>query len=257
MTSDPTWYRTFFERDYYDVFYAPMLTPNGPLGSEPTQRQVEFIVRALALEAPARVLDLCCGHGRHSVELARRGYDVVGLDISAHHVELARAAAKDAGVRAEFIVGDMREPPPGPFDAVINMFTAFGYLESDDEDALVIERATAALRPGGRFLIDFHNILRTLRHWQSTGVERGPDGALLVDEREYDVLGGRLHSHWTSIAPDGARHESDIHPRAYTPAELRGMFERAGTRVTAAYGDFEGAPLSVDSRRVILVATKD
>jgi SAM-dependent methyltransferase len=189
--------------------------------------------------------------------LARSGLDVVGLDISAHHIELARSAAKDNGVRAEFIVGDMREPPPGPFDAVINMFTAFGYLETDDEDALVIERAAARLQPGGRFLIDFHTILRTLRHWQPTGVERGPDGTLLVDEREYDVLGGRLHSHWTSIGPDGSRHESDIHPRVYTPAELRRMFDRAGMRVMASYGDFDASPLTPDSRRVILVATKD
>ena len=251
------WYREFFERDYYDAFYATLRAPGGPLADEASAQQVDFVVSALALAPPARILDLCCGHGRHSVELARRGFEVVGLDLSAYHIELAEQAAGDAGVSVTFIEDDMRNLPVAPpFDAVLNMFTAFGYLESDAQDAKVIARVADALKPGGRFFIDVNNISRTLRQFQPVAVTRVDDGTLLVEERAYIADAGRLETHWTVVAPSGERREGDFQVRAYTATEYRGMFERAGLRLSASYGDFDGSPLHMDSRRMLLVAEK-
>ena len=107
------WYETLFERDYYDYFYI-----GGPRGSlspeQEAQRndaQVDFIEKVLELQPGARILDLCCGHGRHTVRLAQRGYRVTGLDLSAYHIRLAKAGAKAAGVNVEFVRADMRDVP--------------------------------------------------------------------------------------------------------------------------------------------------
>lgn len=255
MSDATPWYRSFFERDYYDAFYSTM---RATLPAEYTDGvQVDFVLRALALAPPARVLDLCCGHGRHSVELARRGFEVVGVDLSEYHIELARAAARDAGVSVEFICDDMRNLPMSPpFRAVLNMFTAFGYLESDEEDAGVLRRVAEALEPGGRFFIDFNNTSRTLHQFQPVSVLRSDDGTMLIEERGYDPLSGRLRTHWSVVAPDGTRREGDFAVRAYTATEFRDLFARAGLRLVAGYGGFDGSELTLDARRMLLVADK-
>jgi SAM-dependent methyltransferase len=256
--SEQPWYRTFFERDYHDLFYATLRQPGGRLASEATEREVEFIADTLGLAEGARILDLCCGHGRHSIELAQRGYDVTGLDLSEYHIELARKAADEASVRATFVCDDMRNLPTSPpFDAVINIFTAFGYLESDEEDASVIARVRDALVPGGKFLISTNNALRTLRGFQPSSVQRLDDGTLLIEERKYDAISGRIDSIWTRVEPDGKRHEGDIHVRMYTPAEYAAMFRRCGLGLAASYGDVDGSPLTMDSPRLVLVAEKE
>ena len=101
---DPEWYRSFFGRDYLDV-YGHLLT------DESSEAEAEFVIRALALKPGDRVLDLCCGTGRHAVPLARAGLEVTGLDMSEEYLELARSAAREAGVKVRFVQGDMREIP--------------------------------------------------------------------------------------------------------------------------------------------------
>ena len=98
------WYK-----DYFGQAWLDLATTQFP--PERTLAQVDFVVKAAELSSGAAVLDLCCGHGRHSIELAQRGYRVVGLDISEPSLDLARAAAGEAGVEIEFIQGDMRVIP--------------------------------------------------------------------------------------------------------------------------------------------------
>jgi 2-polyprenyl-3-methyl-5-hydroxy-6-metoxy-1,4-benzoquinol methylase len=128
MPKRKPWYQSVFERDYYDYFYIG--GPRGFLSPEQeaqrTDAQVDFIEKALGLPDGARVLYLCCGHGRHAVRLAQRGYRVTGLDLSAYHIRLAKAAAREARVDVEWVRADLRDVPRGPFHAVINMFTTFG-----------------------------------------------------------------------------------------------------------------------------------
>lgn len=179
MTSEP-WYRTFFERDYYDTFYAPLRASGGRLGDQQTEREAAFIAEALELQSGQRVLDLACGHGRHAVALARRGFDVTGLDISQYQIGLAAEAAREAGVALSLVCDDMRNvPTEPPFHGIYNFFAAFGYLESDAEDEMVLQRIAAALLPGGRFLIETNNALRTLRQFTGSSVTR--DGRRRAD----------------------------------------------------------------------------
>jgi len=149
-TADPDWFEGFFDAEY--LRFAVDRFP-----AEETAAEVDLLVAALELDPAARVLDLACGHGRHSVELARRGFAVTGADLSAPSLELAAARAAEAGVEVRFERADMRRIAyEAEFDAVINMFTAFGYFD-DAENRAVVERVAAALAPGGAFLIEIVN----------------------------------------------------------------------------------------------------
>ncbi|HEX3213864.1 MAG TPA: class I SAM-dependent methyltransferase, partial [Actinomycetota bacterium] len=122
------------------------------LPAERTAAEVNGVVGQLGLAPGARLLDLCCGPGRHAVPLAQLGYRVTGLDLS--RPLLARAAAAAAGQRVGLVAADMRRLPfaDGSFDAVLNLFNAFGYLEDEAQDELVLAEVARVLAPGGRFL---------------------------------------------------------------------------------------------------------
>ena len=136
--------------DDYLRAWVPTLPP------ERTAREVEQIEGLLSLPAGSAILDLCCGHGRHSVQSAARGYRVVGLDRSERFLRQAVADAAALGASGRWVRADMRAVPfVGQFDAVINIFTAFGYFDTDAENLEVLRQARQALRPGGRFLLEF------------------------------------------------------------------------------------------------------
>jgi D-alanine-D-alanine ligase len=247
---DPHWYTTFFGDEWLRsiALHIP---------AERTTREVDFVVEALALEPGARVLDLACGHGRHSLELARRGYRVTGLDLSEPSLAIARQAASQASLDVEFIHGDMREIPfTGEFDAVINLFTAFGYLENEAEDQRVLDSVARALKPEGGFLIDTINALWLFRHFEPHGWQELEDGTLLLEDRRYNPLTGRNEVTWQLIHPDGTRHQQSHSLRLYTLVELATMLCRASLRVEATWGDFEGAEYGLDTRRMIVLARK-
>src|SRR5437870_11577289 len=112
-----------------------------------------WIVVVAALEAGARILDAPCGFGRHSIELARRGFQVTGVDFSETELDRARKAATEAGVPLRLVCQDIRDMEfPGEFDLAVNLFSWIGYF-SDDEDRLVIGRYGRALKPGAGFVL--------------------------------------------------------------------------------------------------------
>jgi SAM-dependent methyltransferase len=246
----PDWYRDFFGREWLDLAtqqFAP----------ERTQAQVDFILEVAGLAPGAVVLDLCCGHGRHSIELAKRGYHVVGLDISELSLELARATAADAGVAVEFIRGDMRDIPyQAQFDLVINLYTAFGYLESQAEDQKVLQAVAKALKPGGRFFIDTINQAWLMRHFEARGWSELEDGVIMLEDREFDLRTGRNNVTWMMLFPDGRRHDQSHSLRVYTLAEFEAMLMVAGLVLQQAWGSFGGDPYGMDTNRMILLAER-
>ena len=119
---------------------------------------IEFISAELPLPPHARILDLCCGPGRHAVELALQGFVVVGLDLNERYIALARRLAARERVAAQFVVGDMRRLPfTSCFDAVINVGTSFGFFDAAADDRAVIAEVARVLRPGGIFLLEMGN----------------------------------------------------------------------------------------------------
>ncbi|HYX86935.1 MAG TPA: class I SAM-dependent methyltransferase [Gaiellales bacterium] len=150
-TAEPDWFDRFSDEEH-----PRLAIHRSP--AEATAAEVDFLALALGLTDGARVLDLACGHGRHSVELARRGCVVTWVDLSEPSLELAATRAAEAGVDVRLELADMRRIGfEGEFDAVINMFTAFGYFADEADDRLVLERVAAALVPRGACLLETIN----------------------------------------------------------------------------------------------------
>ena len=147
MTHDPvsTWYDDFFT-ELPNTFWRAAVPP------EATDAEIDFLVRTVGLQPGDSVLDVCCGSGRHALELARRGYRVTGIDVSAEAIAYARQTAADEGLAVDLRVGDMRALPTDvQADLAICMGNAFGYLEHEGTQAFLadlVEDRPARRRPG-------------------------------------------------------------------------------------------------------------
>jgi SAM-dependent methyltransferase len=245
------WYEEFFGEDYLRM-YALTLAP------ERTVQEVEGIVRLLAPPPGSSILDLCCGHGRHAIPLAQRGYRVTGQDLSEFFLQRAQADAQVEGVSVRWVRGDMREIPfEDEFDAVINIFTAFGYFESEEEDQKVLQQVHRALKPGGRFLLELKHREDVIRRYRPSIVTRLDDGLIVTHESELDLLTSRNPVTMTMFFPDGRRKEYRHSVRMYTLTELAQMCEAAGLPLEAYYGGLDGSALTLDSKRLALLCRKE
>lgn len=242
---------------WYDGFFGDDWLAMAPRDAERTAREVDFVVEKLGLERGARVLDLACGHGRHALELARRGYRVTGLDLSQPSLALARETAAAEGLDVELVHGDMRELPwEDEFDAVLSMFTAFGYFEDEADDQRVLGQIARALRPGASLLLDTISLFMLARGFQPRAWEELDDGRVLLEDRSYDPLSGRSIATWTLLALDGERSELRHSLRIYTLPELRGMLARAGLETESAWSGFDGREYGFEGSRLIVHARR-
>jgi SAM-dependent methyltransferase len=242
------WWDAYFGELYLRMF-AVILTPDR------TAQEMAGVMTMLDLRPGARILDLCCGQGRHSVPLARAGYRVTGLDRSPYLLRKAQERAGTNSLDLHWVVGDMRRLPwRGCFDACLNLFTSFGYFEDDSENLEVLKQICQTLKPGGQLLLDVSNRDYDLLHlfpstWQRVGQ------ALILEETHYEPSSCRFTSTFTWV--EGKEQESLTHSvRHYTAPELRDMLQRAGLLPAATYGGFDGSNLDLDSKRLIIVAHK-
>lgn len=221
-----------------------------------TGQEVRFITDVLRLPAGAAILDLYCGYGRHAIELAKQGYAVTGVDATGDFLAIAGQKATEEGVDITFRQLDMRALDySGVFDAVINMFAAFGYF-ADDENAAVLGKVAAALRPGGLFLIDLLNrdwmVRNSLnRYW------RHPSGEYVLSYKVELRQGVAMMKRVLLNQVTGAKTQYDFLLRAYSLPELTGLLEKSGLAVRTAYGGFDGQPFGADTPRMIILAGKD
>jgi SAM-dependent methyltransferase len=245
------WYVDFFRSDYLNV-YGHMFT------EERAEKESAFVASALGLKTGASVLDLCCGQGRHSIQLAKRGLRVTSLDLNAEYLELAKQAAATAKVEIETVAADMREIPfEDKFDAIVNMYSSFGYLESEAEDLKVLESAAKALKAGGQLLLDMLNREWAIDNYIQNDWHTGADGTLYVERRDLDLATSRMHVHFIVVDSKGGRRESIGHNiRLYTLTEMTRLLERVGIRVTSVVGGFDSEDYGIVTRRMIIVGRK-
>jgi SAM-dependent methyltransferase len=242
---DPRWYESFFETDEW-LLLAQTRDP------ERTAREVAFL--AGQLPAGGRILDLACGTGRIAVPLAKEGFEVAGLDISGRALAVARAEAPELDLRQ----GDMRELPwaDASFDGVINLWTAFGYFPTQEEDERALAEVTRVLRPAGVFVLDTVNLSGLHRAFRSQGWSELEGGTLLLERRAHDLTTGRSQAFWTFVRGDGERRELSFDHRLYSPAEYGRLLEGARLVPVRWFGDFDGSDLTLDSWRLIVCAER-
>jgi SAM-dependent methyltransferase len=244
-------------REWYETFFSPMAMEfwRAVVPPDAAHDEVDLVERVLGLDGPGRLLDLPCGEGRHALELARRGHRVTGVDLSRPAVERAQAEASRAGTAAEFLVGDMRAPPAGPFDGACCLGNSLGYLSHEDLRGFL--RAThASLRPGARWVVDTGTAAESLLP-RFGGEDRALEaaGIRFTVRQRYDAVEGRLVQEATLVRGE-EREEGAISYGVYTVAELRRLFLDAGWSVVALYGALDGRPFSLGDPRLVVVAER-
>ena len=223
-----------------------------------TADEVDRVLALTGLNGGA-VLDLFCGPGRHSLELARRGFRPTGVDITPSHVEQGRAAASAERLQAEFVEADVRTfSRPGAFDAAICMFTSFGYFDDLADDRRVLANAAESLRPGGLLLIQTmgkETVARSLQGRSWYRPEDSPGDIFLI---ENTILGAweRVQLDWTIIRADGTRSVARLRIRMFSALELASLLRDAGFSSVTVFGDLDGRPYDVKANLLVVVARK-
>ena len=235
------WYGEFgFSEDLWDL--AP--------------KEVEKVLSLAQPPDGASVLDLACGPGRHSIELARRGYRVTGIDRTSLYIEEARRRAAESGIEAEFVVADVRNfVQPEAFDLAINLFSSFGYFEDEEDHRRVIRNAHASLRPGGRLIVDIVGREPIALRFRPEGVTRYPDGTVIIEERRIVNDWRHFESTWTRIS-DGVASTYNLRMRLYGAVDLTALLQGCGFDEVDVFGSLEGTPYDLTARRLVAVARK-
>lgn len=227
------------------------------LTEERTEAEVDFLEKTIPLNFGDKILDCPCGHGRHSIELAKRGYKITGQDINATFLRKATKSARHLNLSVRWIKGDMREIRfEEKFDATICLFSSFGYLENDEEHQKTLKQIAKALKRGGRFVLDVINRDRFIITYQKHTCKQLADGSIIVIEHNFDHATGRNFEKRIRIWKNGKREEVSHFVRMFTLPELISMLKKVDLITRETYGDFNTSPITFQSKRYILVAEK-
>ncbi|MBP1993290.1 class I SAM-dependent methyltransferase [Paenibacillus eucommiae] len=236
------WYQESFGSDYLIVYRHRDF--------QGASHEVKKMTDWLHLGAGAEVLDLCCGMGRHSLALSELGYQVTGVDLS--DVLLAEAKRMDTTGQVEWLRGDMREVPlVKSFEAVLNLFTSFGYFEDDTENGRVLHEVHRLLKPEGKFIIDFLNPDYVKANLVSES-ERSVDGSNIQEVRH--IEDGFVRKRIT-ISESGSADRSYLEQvKLYDRASFEKMLTQANLQLDQVYGGYDGQAYDPEhSTRMIFV----
>lgn len=250
MNTNSPWWATQFDQQYLHE-YEPLFD------LVQDRKEVARLLDVLELPSGARVLDCPCGQGRHAHLLAEAGFDVDGLDYSEDLLKVART--RGTGKTLRYSQGDMRKLPgrwTGRFDAVVNLFTSFGFFDDPNDDLRVLAQFARVLKPGG--VLVWHGGARDgvmakflTRDWWSSA-----DGTMFGQERHFDPLSGFLEITSTWRGPKG-HGERSHRIRLYTASELASRLRDVGLIVEQAFDSWSPRPLHRKSSEMMLVARKD
>ena len=242
ITPDETW------DEMFDEIY--LTTYGANLGERDSEEEARLTVSLAGIEPPADVLDAPTGFGRHALPLAKLGYHIVGVDRS--DVQLAEARRIAGKVEwPQWVRADFRELPfdEDSFDAVLCLFTSIGY-RGEEGDRQAFGEFLRVLRPGSALVIECLHRDRLMAIFQERSWEPLPDDAVLLEERRFDYLRGEIETDHTYFAV-GDRRSLTFRLRVYTATELVKLLAEIGFAEIDCFGDFEGAPLSRETRLVV------
>jgi len=222
------------------------------------QTAVEEIENIIALTGfqGKRVLDLCCGPGRHTVVLAKKGYTVTAVDGTPFLLKKAQELAQAEGVSVEWVLEDMRNfIRPDSYDLVVNLFTSFGYFDEKQEDIKVLRNVYASLKSGGIFVLELMGKEILARIYGPTSAEQLPDGSRLVQCHEIFDEWTRIRNEWILIK-DGKATSFKFHHTIYSGQELKDRLLGVGFSKVKLFGNLDGEEYGLPAQRLIATAVK-
>ena len=227
------------------------------LTAERTRQEIDFLVDALPLDPGARVLDVGCGFGRHSVELARRRYRVLGIDPAAAMIRAARAMRK----RPASLSTSSKSPqkaisPPNPFDAALCLFTTLGQVPpaSDDDNRDLLTTVFDSLKEGGRFALELPQKQPALDALKPSD-RFGSDTSYAQVDRSYDAGTGIVTEQFHIVSPDGSQ-DFHLRYRLFTRQDVTGLLAAAGLQILKSHDGYNRADLTADSPAMLFICAK-
>jgi SAM-dependent methyltransferase len=235
---------------YSRLWFETFLRTQSP---EWTARTVAFVARQAPLPAYRRLLDVCCGEGRHAIPLAECGYDVTGLDRDQFALAVAQVQANVLSAPIRLVEGDMRDlaaKVTGPFDVCVSLWQSFGYFDAATNEA-ILRQMSDLLRPSGRIILDIYHLGYFASHQGVSAQER--NGRTITSQTRLD---GSHLSVEINYGPDAApdRMEWEL----YTPEAIQALATRHNLRaVLACTLCDEAQPPTADVMRMQLVFERD
>jgi SAM-dependent methyltransferase len=223
------WYKSFFGSDYLNIWDKRFdFTVR-------TLYEIDVIIKISNLKPGKKILDLCCGQGRHSIELAKKGYVVTGVDISNYLLVKAKLDAERKRLKINFVLDDIRYwGTKEKFDLVISMFTSFGYF-TDRENECLIERISSLLKKSGRFILDIPN-----KDWSIRNLKKKSEINLgeisILEEKRYDPKTKRLN---TTTKISNKRKVLFRSIRLYSLEEIFQILTKERLEIKNVYRDFD------------------
>lgn len=258
MSIPSNWFETFFHGLALDLWRKA-------IPAEKTKAEADFLTTHLNCNAGARLLDVPCGNGRLSFELATRGFRVTGIDIAEEFVEEARStergahnpsAGGDGTLRnssLEFIVGDMRDVPgEGIYDGAFCFGNSFGFLEYADMEKF-LSGVARSLKPGARFIVNTGMAAESvLPDFEEQSCHEVGDIVTTIKER-YNAVESCVDSEYI-FEQNGKTETGKAKHWIYTTAEIQRMLQRAGFNVLEFYGSLTGEPFKLGTRELFVVS---
>lgn len=240
--------------EYFKNWYLELSRDDARLSDERTQQDVDFLEKILNLPRNAKVLDLCCGHGRHLVLLAKK-YDMTGLDMDENALKEAQTNADKKNISPRIVTGDMRDIPfQNEFDAVINMFNSFGYFNDDKENLSVLKEINKSLKDDGLLVLDLRNKKETAnflpRYWFKH------KNMYVLMENSFNKSLNQEEVKMIIIDEKGNTQKTDFSVKLYSLDQITDMLNKTGFSLEKKYGGTDFSEYSNISNKMILVAKK-
>ncbi len=217
--------------------------------------EAEQIISLTSVHTGANILDLCCGPGRHTLELARRGFRLTGVDLIPAHIKTGIKKASQERLRVEWIQEDMRTfIRPGFYDTVLMMYTSFGYFKDENENQQVLDNIFASLKQDGVLIIELMGKEVLARIFQERDWSE-KDGLIFLQERSVRDDWSWIDNRW--MVYDGKKmHEFTFGHWVYSASELKAIIKKSGFGSVKMYGNLAGAPYDQRAEKLIAVARK-
>ncbi|MDH3890988.1 MAG: class I SAM-dependent methyltransferase [candidate division Zixibacteria bacterium] len=250
MSKDKPWYeREDFWEDTESLIF-------GEKRLEQASDEMEQVIALMKLDPSMKILDMCCGVGRHTIELARRGFDVTGVDRTQRYIDRAAAQAEKQQLEIRLVCEDMRNfCEPEKFDAAINLFTSFGYFDDPADDKLAALNIYNSLKPGGVLLMEMGGKETLARIFQPRDWYEQEDGTIILEERNTARDWSWMENRWILLKGD-KRIEQHFCHRPYSATELKNLLLDCGFSTAQAFGSLEGSPYDHEAKRLAVLARK-
>lgn len=239
------WYEDWFGNEYLSVY--------AHRDEDEARELIKLIFAYVNIDKNAKILDLCCGQGRHAYILSQEGYEVYGIDLSKTLLQVAKYK-NNQSMNTFFIQADMRKlPAVNSFNLLLNLFTSFGYFEEDEENKTVFKQFHQVLKSGGYFVFDYFNtpyIQANLERYHSEQI-----GDLIVEQERF-IEGSRVQK-IIRLNRNGKKSTFYESVKMYEKVKILEMMKETHLNVRYIFGDYAGSSLSETSERIIIIGQKD